>query len=83
MLKVYKKKKYDAIKITSIYEYFNQYLLRPLKMCQNHWIVKERKATMRMDHTLYLFLTSEIEKAISELVSPSDVDNCKQLWVTI
>jgi hypothetical protein len=38
---------------------------------------------MRMDHTLYLFLTSDTEKAISELVSPSDVDKCKQLWVAI
>ena len=34
--------------------------------------------TMGMDHTLYISLTSESEKAISRLASPWD-DNCKQL----
>lgn len=39
---------------------------------------KPEKRTMEFDHTLYMFLTLETEKAISKLASPSNVDNCKQ-----
>jgi len=42
-------------------------------------LLDREKATMGMNHTLYLSLMSESEKAISRLGSPWDVDNYKQL----